>query len=171
MQRNSSRLANFAGLGIFVFVVSAAWLCADELGQKRANAKKVVVRSDDIGVGTDIHGKLGLPLGRMCTIQGRCVRRGNHKEDDNQIIFRITRVDGTALDTRVELLLTPFGHGKDDSLKIGRSYELRGYEHGQFRGVPDDAYKEYIRGGKPHFATSTGYSFETRFAYVFSRPM
>lgn len=168
MQRGSNVLAKLPGLAASIFVISAAWIWADEPRQ-RAIAQKVVVRSDDIGVSADIHGKLGLPLGRLTTIQGRCVESGNTKENLDRSAFRIERIDGKPLDRPVELLVESFGLRDDNSLKIGQSYELRGYEHGRFHGVPHDAYQEYVRNGKPQFATETSYSFHTEFVFVTAR--
>ncbi len=142
---------------------------SDEPRQK-AGAQKVVVLSDDIGSRAEIHGKLGLPLGRLMTIQGRCLREADQKEYSGYVVFRVAKVNGKGLDRLIEIPVTTFG-GRADSIKVERTYELRGYEHGQFRGIPNDAYQEYVRDGKPHFATSTGYHFETEFALVSARPL
>lgn len=169
--RTPSMSKSLIGIVMLLFGMIATWIEADEPSQQHAIAQRVVVRSEDIGVNTVIHGKLGIPLGRMSTIQGRCVRRGDPKDDDNRMFFSIARIDGKAVDHSVALRLIPFGSSNDDSLRVGRSYELRGYEHGRFRGVPNDANQEYVRGGKPPVATLTGYSFETEFLFISARPI
>lgn len=165
MKRNPTAFKALTGSSLLIVVLVAAWIHADEPRQKTTK-QKAVIRSDDIGVRTEIHGKLGLPLGRITTIQGRCIRPENTKENADRSAFSIERVDGVALERPVELVLEPFGPSTDNPLKVGRSYELRGYEHGQFHGVPNDAYKEYVRSGKGSFATVMGYSFRTEFVLV-----
>jgi len=95
-------------------------------------------------------GKLGVPLGELTTIEGVVVE-GPHKGYEGGYNLRVQRIGGKITQKDIQILIYP--NGKDwgvkeylvnqdyPKLKVGKTYQMEGYETGGYVGTPDKAYE------------------------------
>jgi hypothetical protein len=106
-------------------------------------------RASDRGV---FRGKLGLPLGELATIRGRC-RHG--RPEEGYQMFEVTSINGRALRvpiefdrlTRNEELPLPLVEGEFEPVDLDLdsldAWEIQGWETGSFRGVPKQSIAQW----------------------------
>src|SRR3954462_5881024 len=86
-------------------------------------------------------GLLGRPLGTMVTVSGVAMANDRHRKgDDSEPMFlRITSVDGARLPAPVDFAFRK-AHDVVDVPEpmVGKPFTYRGFETGQFEGVPLD---------------------------------
>lgn len=140
----------FAGMAVSIAnTASIMRQLAVELGeaQKRIaeledHEKVVPVSADDLDSGTMVViGRLGRPLNTMLTIRG--VWDWSRMPKDSGLVFRVTHVNGEALDEPVifhQTLVHVRHRGdkleNDPVSSIAQSWEIRAYETGGFSGNP-----------------------------------
>ena len=91
-----------------------------------------------------VRGRLGQTLGKVITIEGRDVGRDYQrpKGEQNDHLFRVTKVEGQALPEPRIIRLDFFRFRSVRPPGEGEQRTLRGYEDGGFTGIPAAALKE-----------------------------
>jgi hypothetical protein len=117
--------------------------------------KRLGIPYSDLGWKYQVLGNTGRPLGELVTLQGQIVEGPSKGYEDGPTIS-VQRINGIATQEEVLIRLQPFQFKQEvfQNLKIGKVYELRGYEYGRFQGDPDDAFKEI---GSPPAQTTAPY--------------
>jgi len=100
-------------------------------------------------------GILGTGFGEITEITGTIVDTGS-KADSGKKMLQVQSVAGQKLETPVIIELRVFSF-TDIKIPSRGTVQLRGYETGGFRGIPDEAFKDI-----PRVAT-TGYHFNSSF--------
>jgi hypothetical protein len=105
--------------------------------------KRPGIPYSDLNWKYDVLGKTGRPLGELVTLQGQIVEGPTKGYEDGPTI-RVQRINGIATQDDIAIKLEPFFSKEDHFkvLKIGTTYELRGYESGKYVGTPGAAMKE-----------------------------
>src|SRR5262245_5454433 len=78
-------------------------------------------------------GNLHEPLGTVRTLQGVVVD-GPYKGYEDGPNIRVQRINGRATQEDIQIKVVP-GFQNDQKLKLGQTYELKGYESGAFVGL------------------------------------
>lgn len=166
-------------------------LVAERTRSRMLREQRKRVWHSEIGHGVEIIGSLGKPLGEMMTVQGRwvdppwveeAVKNGDQFLDD-PADFVVDRVDGIALDRPITLsryALEYFArrlNSEPDPLDHTQTvtWELRGFETGGYRALPELAVSEYYRAGthpipfKQPLSNVRGFGFYTNFVFVTAR--
>jgi hypothetical protein len=117
-------------------LVSIVWACTFAgLPALRAGDKPIDVPIESPQF--RLIGRLGEPLGKVLTLQG-VVIDGPSKGYEGGPNLRVQRINGRAtLDDILIKLQVLFGRLSD--LEVGKTYELKGYQTGEFVGIPDEA--------------------------------
>lgn len=120
-------------------------LCVVVVAPLMAQVKPKDVPLSKVGTDYRLIGKLNEPLGTVLTVQGVVVR-SNTKLYENKLLLLVQRIDGRATQVNTTIEILPAVWTDIDTelpkLNYGMSVELRGYETGQFYGVPRKALDE-----------------------------
>lgn len=104
----------------------------------------VKVPMEKLGTEYELIGKLHAPLGKLMTVVGVVVE-GPFKGYEGGPNLRVQQIQGKYYQKDIQICLSPYFHdwGKSAALpqlKNGETYEMEGYETGEFVGVPHEAY-------------------------------
>ncbi|MBK8270659.1 MAG: hypothetical protein IPK83_21085 [Planctomycetes bacterium] len=158
-----------------VMVLALAIATSGEPPQvKSEKPTPIVVASDAIGKRVIIHGKLNRPLGSLLKAVGICAEESEPKSMRyaDSLFLVVESVDGVKLDEAVKLEVREFGPGQHLEMKVGKRYEIRGYEHGFFFSLPQPALDLYNKTHKGrNFATDSGYIFVTSLVVVTAKEL
>jgi len=127
-------------VGVVLVIVAPVFAPpAEQKAQQRS------VEAFDLGQDVAVIGKLGHPLGKMVTIEGRSAKGAVLRDrgvEDETILF-VEKVDGERVRDGVWLRLRPFWSGHQQEVRAGKKCTLRGFETGGFTGSPSGAMKEF----------------------------
>jgi hypothetical protein len=132
----------------------------------RADEAVIGVPVTDLGKGHKLIGNLHEPLGTVVKVQGIVVD-GPFKGFEGGPNIRVQRINGKATQEDIQLPLKneTFAVKPDELSKIepriGKTYELQGYESGGFVGHPSAIWKD-----KRGWIQTTNHHFSLRFYYV-----
>jgi hypothetical protein len=126
---------------IFCVLLSASFSFAEE---------PVPVPISELGQKYELVGKLHVPIGKLTLIEGVAVE-GPFKGYEGGPNLRVQRIDGRFTQEDIQIVISPYwGKWGDTSfllkyhlpkLEMGRTYQMEGYETGEFVGIPDKAYE------------------------------
>lgn len=105
----------------------------------------------------EIVGRLGVPLGRLCTVEAS-VEDGSHtrmKALDGVVLLRVTKVNDKVLAKPVTFRFSEYESGTLTSREHGATYRGLVYETGGFSGIPSEAFAHVPA------AATTGFHFDT----------
>jgi hypothetical protein len=107
------------------------------------------IPTDDLGKEFQLIGKLHVPFGKVVTIEGVAVH-GPPKGPESGNNIQVQRIQGRTTQENIRILLRPLfadwgetvptGLQKLPKLEIGTTYEMEGYEIGQFSGQPEGTF-------------------------------
>jgi len=105
------------------------------------------VSASDLGSTIDVIGTLGVPLGKLVTIEGRVARGdvfGSKGLTEWPVVF-VERIDEKAVPPTTWIRLRPYGPGGNryGDVKPGTRCRLLGFETGGFMGSPKGAMESY----------------------------
>jgi hypothetical protein len=143
-------LALVAMLGLGILVVSWAMAQPPQLGAPKpskaddppAQENRTGIPYHELNWKYDVLGKSGRPLGELVTVQGQVVE-GYFKGYEGGPNILLQRINGTASQDRIQIKLVPYAdENAFRSLRLDKTYELRGYEGGEYQGIPSEAMRE-----------------------------
>jgi hypothetical protein len=107
----------------------------------------------------NIIGELGFELGTIVRIKGEILPEGfiNLKAEQSKTFIKVGEVNSEKLSEAVIIWIKPWYISGPKIPKAGEIVEYIGYEHGQFRGIPDGTF-EYVES-----VQTTGYHFGSVF--------
>lgn len=156
--------------GLLLLVFSTEDLFAQN---KSVNQKPIDVSFSDLGNGYRLVGRLRKPFGETVTVQGVVVD-GPFKGFEGGPNIRVQRINGRATQEAIQIKLADYpvdyfgsAKGSDSArkspkskplLKKGRTYEVEGYETGQFTGTPEGVLERL-----DFSIQTTGYYFQYQF--------
>jgi hypothetical protein len=139
-------------LALFAVLLTAS--CSKKEEQKYVVSDVKTIKSNEIGKGVQLLGRLGVPLGTVRKVKGEIVPPRNNKSEFNQIIFRVDAVDGVALPQSEYFQLKP-AYGSQDVMKQQSTMRFYCYESGLFGGIPNEAFEHMPRVGTTAFGFKT----------------
>jgi hypothetical protein len=84
-------------------------------------------------------GKLHVPLGATVRVEAVVVL-GAAKGYEGGPNLRVQRIDGRAAREKIKICLEPYFSGWGEEAHVGKTYEMEGYETGDYVGTPREAY-------------------------------
>jgi hypothetical protein len=132
--------ASSSALLTFMALVVALGLLQSESSPLAAGqpAKRESVLASELGSKVDVIGRLGVPLGRLVTIEGRVASGDILREkamSDVPILF-VETIDGHSVASHPWIALREPGDESAKGAKPGTRSKLYGYENGGFEGFP-----------------------------------
>ncbi len=131
----------FAVVIVGVVLVIVAPVFAPPAEEQKQRVPQRSVLASELGGTVPVIGKLGQPLGKLVTIEGRCAKGAvlRKKGLESATIVFVETIDGKAAQERCWVEIWPYGPSREQSAKPGTPCKLLGYETGGFRGSPDGA--------------------------------
>lgn len=134
--------------------------------------KGSTIKASEIEKTVRLIGRLGHPLGTIITIRGEWVGPTRlYKDVSDWPKFRVDTVNGERLDEVVEISrgnVVEFTRGPGHKPQVGETWEMKGSELGEYRGLPSEMYTDLY--GKPD-AVQTGHGFDFYTYFVWSHVM
>jgi len=112
--------------------------------------------------GRKIAGVLGVPLGKVVSIEGAVVIDSfrKMKSDEGETLLKVERVDGRAVRAETIIPLRLMASGSLKMPEPGYRFCYRGYESGSFTGIPEEALRYMPQ------ASTEGFQFRTYFLVI-----
>ncbi len=137
---NLRTLASSNALLAFIALVIALGLLQSASTPLAAEqpAKRQSVLASELGSKIDVVGRLGVPLGRLITIEGRAASGDilREKSMSNVLILFVEAIGGRRVEANSWIAVCEHGVSSVAGVKPGTWCKLRGYETGGFEGFP-----------------------------------
>jgi len=128
-----------------VLVMVAAPGIADVVSERPVNSP--TVSADDLGKTVRVTGKLGQELGKVLTITGYRLedneRSLGYNHEGYEFILQVYDIDGTKLSK--PKYIAAHALKTAGTIPEGKVLRLTGYETGEFRNLPPEAFKMLIQ--------------------------
>jgi hypothetical protein len=106
-----------------------------------------------------IVGSLGIPLGKVIKVEGIALNPGEIREKAfaGKTLLKVLTVNGKKLKNPVTIVWQTLSFVNLNPPKPGQTVTYFGYETGEMRGIPEEAFRHIP------YATTQGYHFATYF--------